>query len=159
METERLPRQVIARHPHDAAELLEFSPSPLAAPAGEVRVSSVVLWLAALSGPVLWALHLMLMYPGVEVACRLRTPAPLYALSGTLFAGVALGGLVNWRYLRYMGGLNGATMPRRVRFMATAGLLGAILFMVLIAGVTLPVFFDDPCQLQGRRRPTLIPFL
>ena len=120
---------------------------------------NLVLWLSALSGPVSWAVHLMLMYPGVEIACRFRTEVPLYALSAFLFGTAALGALVNWRYLRYMQGLNGATTSRRVRFMATAGLLGAILFMILIIAGTLPVLFDDPCQLQGRRRPTLIPYL
>jgi hypothetical protein len=159
METERLPRQVTARRPQDPARLLEFSPDPVAPAAREVRVSNVVLWLAALSGPVSWAVHLMLMYPGTEVACRFQTAVPLYVLSAVLFGTAALGGLVNWRYLGVIRGLNGATMPRRVRFMATAGLLGAVLFLILIAAGTLPVVFDDPCQLQGRRRPTLIPFL
>jgi hypothetical protein len=159
MDVERLPRDVRTRRPQDPAGLLEFSPDPVAPAPHEVRVSNVVLWLAALSGPVSWAVHLMLMYPGTEVACRVQTPVPLYILSAVFLGAAALGGLVNWRYLTYMRGWNGGTTPRRVRFMATAGLLGAALFLVLIVAGTLPVAFDDPCQLQGRRRPTLIPFL
>jgi hypothetical protein len=159
MDVEGLPAHAQARRPSDPAQLLEFSPRPIAPPSGEVQVSSVILWLAALSGPVSWAIHLMLMYPGVEVACRWQTTVPLYALSAFLFGVTAVGGLVNWSYLNRMRALNGATMPRRVRFMATAGLLGCGLFLILIIAGTLPVLFDDPCQLQGRRRPTLIPFL
>lgn len=157
--SDSMPASVAARRPADPARLTEFGQDPIAPPVGEIRVSNLVLWLATMSGPVLWALHLMLMYPGVEIACRFQTTVPLYALSAVLFAAVVLGGLVNWMYLRYMRRFDGATAARRVRFMATAGLLGCVLFGLLILGGTLPVFFDDPCQLQGRRRPTLIPFL
>jgi hypothetical protein len=159
MNSDAMPAAAAARRPTDPARLTEFGQDPIAPPAGEVRVNNLVLWLATMSGPVSWALHLMLMYPGVEVACRFQTTMPLYALSAVLFGTTALGGLVNWMYLRYMQRLDGATTARRVRFMATAGLLGCVLFGILIIGGTLPVFFDDPCQLQGRRRPSLIPFL
>ena len=48
---------------------------------------------------------------------------------------------------------------RRVRFQAHFGVWSAVLFVILIAGGTLPVLFDDPCQLPGRRPLTLVPHL
>jgi hypothetical protein len=155
---EHLPADAAARRPRPG-ESLEFSPAPLRPPQGEVRVRNLGLWLAALGGPVSWAIHLMVVYPLVEVACRFQTMLPLYGASAVLLASAGAAGLVNWGYLRGLRGQNGATTPRRIRFMATAGLAGAILFMILIVAGTLPMFFDDPCQLPGRRRPTLIPFI
>lgn len=159
MSLDAMPGPAAARRPTDPAQLIEFGEHPLTPPAAELRVNNLVLWLATMSGPVAWAIHLMLMYPGVEIACRFQTNVPLYGLSIVLFGATAIGGLVNWRYLRYVQEKDAATAARRIRFMATAGLLGCVLFGILIAGGTLPVFFDDPCQLQGRRRPSLIPFL
>jgi hypothetical protein len=153
------PAEAVARRPRSPELLLEFSPYPLRPPDEPLRVSSIWLWFGALGGPVFWALHLVLVYPLVEVACRFQTMVPLYAASVVLFAAVAAAGLVSWGYLRRMQRHDGATAARRVRFMATVGVAFAILFMILIAGGTLPMFFDDPCQLQGRRRPTLVPFL
>lgn len=159
MSMDAMPREAAARRPRAPGELIEFSPDPLARPREDVRINNVVLWLAALGGPVSWAVHLVLMYPGVEVACRAGSAAPLYSLSALMSGTAALAGAVNWRYLRAMRSRNGATMPGRVRFMATAGLIGAVLFLLGIAAGTLPVLFDDPCQLPGRRRTPLIPFL
>jgi hypothetical protein len=149
-----------APYPSLSGRLLEFSPQPVGpAEAARVPVGNVRLWFGALGGPVAWAIHLMVMYPLVEIACRFETSAPLYAASVVLFGAAALAGLTSWLTLRLMRGRNGATVPRRVRFMASFGAMAAVLFMVFIVGGTLPVFFDDPCQLQGRRRPTLLPHL
>jgi hypothetical protein len=138
--------------------LLDYSPQPLTPPeAARVPVSNVALWFGALGGPISWATHLMVMYPLVEVGCRLQSKAPLYAASAFFFVVALLAALVSGQYVRRMRGQNGATVPRRIRFMASAGFLSAVLFMIVIVGMTLPVLFDDPCQLQGQRRPTLFP--
>ncbi len=150
-----------AHHRHPAGRLLEVSPEPVRRrdEAPEIPVGNLWLWLSALGGPVAWAIHLMVMYPLVEVACRWQTTLPLYITSAVLFLGATLAGLMCWYTLRLLRGRNGATVPRRARFMASTGLMGAVLFAILIVGGTVPVFFDDPCQLQGRRRPTLLPHL
>lgn len=152
--------QAAPRDPHLAERLLELSPEPIGRDeTRQVPVGSVRLWFGALGSPIAWAIHLMTMYPLVELACRWQTAMPLYAVSALLFSVAALAGMVSWHILRLMRRRNGATVPRRVRFMASAGLMAAVLFGVAIGGGTLPVFFDDPCQLQGRRRPTLLPHL
>ena len=140
--------------------LTEASAAALESPAGGVPpVGPVRLWFAALGSPIAWATHLMVMYPLVEVACRWQTSLPLYASSGLLFAVAGLAGVVSWGAVRAMRAHNGATVPRRMRFMARFGVWSAVLFLILIAGGTLPVLFDDPCQLPGRRPATLIPHL
>lgn len=142
------------------ANLLEASPhavGPIDAP--ELPVSRAALWFGALGSPIAWATQLMLMYPLVELACRQRSAVPLYITSGILFAVAGVAGLASWRAVQAMRAHNGATIPRRVRFQAHFGVWSAVLFLILIAGVTLPVLFDDPCQLPGRRPPTLIPHL
>lgn len=141
--------------------LLEFSPRPVTPPeAARLDVSNLLLWFGAMGAPVSWAIHLMVVYPFVELACRWGSGAPLYAASAVLFGSAALAGLVSWRYVRYMRGHNGATVPRRVRFMARAGLYASVLFMLAILAGTLPVVFDDPCQLQGGPRGrTVLPHL
>jgi len=140
--------------------LLEASARP-AGPDDEpdLPVSGGALWFGALGGPIAWATQLMLMYPLVELACRQRSALPLYVTSGVLFAVAAAAGLVSWRALQAMRQCNGATIPRRVRFHARFGVWSAVVFLILIAGGTLPVLFDDPCQLPGRRPATLIPHL
>lgn len=143
-----------------SGRLLEFSPQPIGpAEADQVRVSNVLLWFGALGAPIAWAIHLVAVYFLTEVACRFETKLPLYGASALLFAVATLAGLVCWYYLRYMRQRNGATVPRRIRFMATAGLAGAILFMVAIAGGTLPMIVDDPCQLPGRRPASVLPHI
>jgi hypothetical protein len=140
--------------------LLEFSPHPVGPQeASRVPISNMMLWFGALGPPIAWAIHLMTMYPLVEVACRLQSTLPLYGMSAVLVLMNAAAGLVSWYYLRFMRTRNGATVPRRVRFMARAGLAASALFMIVIVAQTLPVFFDDPCQLQGRRAPSVLPHL
>jgi hypothetical protein len=156
---DQLPAEVVARRPHDPERLLEFSPYPLRTPDPDVRVSNLWLWFGALGGAISWALHLMFVYFLVEVACSFQTMLPLYGASVVLGATAIAAGLVSWRYMRAMRHHTAATTSRRVQFMGFAGVAGAMLFLILIVGGTLPMFFDDPCQLQGRRRPTLIPFL
>jgi hypothetical protein len=125
----------------------------------DLPVSPAALWFGALGSPIAWATQLMLMYPLVELACRQRSAVPLYITSAILFAVAVAAGLVSWRAAQTMRAHNGATVPRRVRFQAHFGVWSAVLFVILIAAGTLPVLFDDPCQLPGRRPPTLVPHL
>jgi hypothetical protein len=143
---------------HDA--LLEPSASAMGPEAAaDLPVGPVALWFGALGSPIAWAVQLMLMYPLVELACRWQTSLPLYVTSGSLFGVALLAGLVSWRSVRAMARHNGATVPRRARFMGRFGLWSGVLFVILIAGGALPVVFDDPCQLPGRRPPTVLPHL
>jgi hypothetical protein len=143
-----------------SSRLHEFSPTLVSPLEGrQLQVNNLLMWGGVLGGPIAWFVHLLLMYPLVELACRRSSESPLVTASAVLFATAALAGLSSYRYVRYMRQYDGDTVPRRVRFMATAGCVAALLFMVLIVGGTLPVLFDDPCQLQGRRVRSLLPHL
>ncbi len=142
------------------SRLHEFSPTLVSPREGQhLQVNNVRLWGGVLGGPLAWFAHLMLMYPLVELACRRSSVLPLVTASAVLFVTATLAGISSYRYVRYMREHDGHTVPRRVRFMAAAGCMAALLFMVLIAGGTLPLLFDDPCQLQGRRVRSLLPHL
>jgi hypothetical protein len=139
-------------HEEGTARAIEWSDEPLAVPGTHPDPGPLRLWFGFLGAPVSWFLHLMVIYPLVEVACRWATDLPLYGLSVVLLAVSALAGLVSWRSLQVVRRRNGATTPRRVRFMARGGLAASALFTLAIGAGTLPVVFDDPCQLQGGPR-------
>jgi hypothetical protein len=155
------PRETVVMQDSAPARTLDFSPEPLSPPGTAVPDPGPLrLWFGVLGAPVSWMLQLLVIYPLVELACRWATDLPLYVLSLVLFAVAALAGLVSWRSLQTVRHRNGATMPRRIRFMARAGLASSALFALAIGAGTLPVAFDDPCQLQGGPRGrTVLPHL
>jgi hypothetical protein len=113
------------------------------------------LWFGTLGAALAWFVHLIVVYVLVPVTCRIGGPALMYIASAVL-AGVAIAaGLVAWQSWRQMsdearGNLIGEMEGSRKGFMLYAGLLASGVFLLAILLATIPMFFLNPCTMEGR---------
>jgi hypothetical protein len=114
------------------------------------QTSAVAELLLCFAGPLLWALHLFVLYGGVTLAC-LSTTAPnstafqAFALVTTLLAVAAIAALIGWQLAR-MGRYAGA--GHRVdgaRFLRAISILLALAGLLAIVWGVLPVLVLPTC--------------
>jgi hypothetical protein len=120
-------------------------------------------WLALLGGPVLWVLHIGLRYPLVPVSCEAGSEWPLHVVSIACTLGSIAVVAVAWRTLRDarrdVGARSGVGdepddpvtgSPERRRlfriaFLARAGLVTSLVFLLVIVAEALTTIWHDPC--------------
>ena len=113
------------------------------------------MWFGTFGAAAAWFVHLIVVYVLVPVTCAVGGPALMYGASAAL-GGVAAGaGLVAWQSWRRMseearGDLVGDMEGSRVGFMLYGGLLASGVFLLAILLATIPIFFLDPCTMEGR---------
>jgi hypothetical protein len=113
------------------------------------------LWFGTLGAAVAWFLHLTISYVLVPVTCALGGQG-LMAVASVLLVGVAVAsGFVAWQSWRAMGEaergqLVGEMEGTRQGFMLYAGLLASGVFLLAILLAIIPMFFLNPCTMEGR---------
>ena len=120
-----------------------------------VEPSGFQLWFGTAGAAVAWFVHLNLAYMLVPFTCALGGRTLLY-IATVLLAGVAIAaGVVAWGQWRQMseeerGNLVGEMEGSRQGFMLYSGLLASGVFLLAILLATLPIFFLNPCTMEGR---------
>lgn len=112
---------------------------------------------AALSGPILWALHFLLVYVGVSLACAAGwgetalagMPGINLLLIG--FSLIVLGAMLLrarslLRWLRRLGDEAAGDEQRGERFRGALALLLYLLSFIAVVWISLPLFVIPPCQ-------------
>lgn len=113
--------------------------------ADPIPIRNGALWFAALGSPIAWAVHLVVIYPLVPVACRAGGTLSIWIVSFACAAIAVASGAVAFRHRNHRGGAE----EERARFMARAGLAASVLFLAIIVAETVPVLFASPCALVG----------
>jgi hypothetical protein len=113
------------------------------------------LWFGVSGAAVAWFAHLNIVYILVPVVCAAGGIVLMYIASLVLAVVALAAGLVsltNWRKMsaEEQGNLIGEMEGSRVGFMYYAGLLAAGIFLLAIIMQTIPIFFLNPCTMQGR---------
>lgn len=114
-------------------------------------VSQVGLWVVLLGPPVIWAVRFGVAYVLAPHACRADALVLLHALTVVALAAVAAVGVLAWRYLRLAGQAEAVPpeVTQRTRFIALVGLLGSLLFTVVIVAEGSGSVMIDPCTAWG----------
>lgn len=116
------------------------------------------LWFGVAAGPIVWAIHLVLVYALVSLACNWRffsftmlgVPGIVVILTAvTLVMGaiVLYAGLLsrrNWRLIQEEERLHGRREERHY-FLAYSGLLLSALFLLAMLVALIPAFVLGPC--------------
>lgn len=119
------------------------------------NATSAWLWFGALGGAIAWAVHLVVLYPLVDVACATGSVLLLHAVTALTLAVALAAALSCRRFGRVSRGGSGEpagdgdARPRqrsRTEFMARAGLWLDVLFAVAIVAEWIPVLLLDPCK-------------
>lgn len=113
------------------------------------------LWFGTLGAAVAWFVHLVVVYVLVPVTCALGGMTLMIVASIVLGGVAAAAGFVAWQSWHRLGdeargNLIGEMEGSRKGFMLFAGLLGSGVFLWAILLATLPIFFLNPCTMQGR---------
>ncbi len=109
------------------------------------------LWFGVLGGPVGWSIQTLIGSELDEIACSPGASAPgvvepvVLAVSAVCFAITILAGVMSWRCLRAASGRDD-TNGRRASWMARAGVLTSIFFVIAIFQGFLPSLFLSSCQ-------------
>jgi hypothetical protein len=120
---------------------------------------SLLLWFGVLTGPGAWTIMLLVNYSLEEViSCTAGAATPglilgfgvksIILILNTVLAAVTLvAGLVSFRCHRLLtrGGIKNAT-GERAQWMAVAGIMFSILFLVIIVISSAPPFLLDVCE-------------
>lgn len=116
------------------------------------------LWFSVAVGPIVWAIHLVVVYAMVSLACNWRFFSfTVLGVSGIIFiltvvtlvmgAIVLYGGLLAWRNRRFIeeeAQLHGRREERHY-FLAYSGVLLSALFFLVILVSLIPAFVLGPC--------------
>lgn len=113
------------------------------------------LWFGTLGAAAAWFTHLIVVYVLVPVVCAVSGPGAMLVASGLLSGIAAAAGVVAWQSWRQLnveerGDLVGEMEGSRKGFMLYAGLLASGVFLLAILLATLPIFFLNPCTMEGR---------
>lgn len=103
-----------------------------------------ILFSTFLGPPVLWATHLQIIYPTVDLACLHGITWPFYVSATVTLALTILAGASGQHQRRHPRGNTDAERERS-RFLGTLGLANAAIFAVLIAAQTAALFVFEPC--------------
>ena len=113
------------------------------------------LWFGTLGAAVAWFTHLIVVYVLVPVTCAVSGPGAMIVASLLLSGIAAAAGVVAWQSWREMsaeerGDLVGEMEGSRKGFMLYGGLLASGVFLLAILLATIPIFFLNPCTMEGR---------
>ncbi|MFP4346073.1 MAG: hypothetical protein ACLFU8_15360 [Anaerolineales bacterium] len=113
------------------------------------------LWFGTFGAAGAWFVHLVVVYVLVPVTCALSGPILMYVASALLIGVAVAAGLVAWSSWRQLseearGNLIGEMEGSRKGFMLYAGLLASGVFLLAILMATIPIFFLNPCTMEGR---------
>lgn len=113
------------------------------------------LWFGTLGAAGAWFTHLVVVYVLVPVTCTLGGPTLMFAASALLAGVAALSGFTAWQSWRQLslearGNLIGEMEGSRIGFMLYGGLLASGVFLLAILLATIPIFFLNPCTMEGR---------
>lgn len=113
------------------------------------------LWFGTLGAAVAWFTHLIVVYVLVPVTCAVSGPGAMIVASFLLSGIAAAAGAVAWHSWRQMsaeerGDLVGEMEGSRKGFMLYGGLLASGVFLLAILLATIPIFFLNPCTMEGR---------
>jgi hypothetical protein len=104
---------------------------------------------AFLAGPAAWGLNLMVNYSLVKPACAAGSPLVLTAVSVAALAVTCAGAVGSWRCwlkLRDVGTTEGGRIVDRSYFVALAGIVLNLFFVLLISVSVVPHFVLSPCE-------------
>jgi hypothetical protein len=105
------------------------------------------LWACWMAGPIAWFAHMVAVYALADWACQGRGLLSLHLATAAGFLVAALGGRGCWARRRRVPRESADPREVRERFMATQGLLAALLFSSIILVQWITVFVLDPCPL------------
>lgn len=113
------------------------------------------LWFGTVGAAAAWFTHLIVVYVLVPVTCAVSGPGAMLVASVLLAGVAAAAGLVAWESWRQLtpeerGELVGEMEGSRKGFMLYAGLLASGVFLLAILMATIPIFFLNPCTMEGR---------
>lgn len=107
-----------------------------------------LLWTGWAIGPLVWILHLSVVYLLAPWACESGSDTPLYVVTAIALA-LALGGiLLNWTLWARAGRQwadDAAGPTPRSRFMSLVGLLSNTLFLFVILAQGIPIVILGAC--------------
>lgn len=121
----------------------------------EEEPKALRLWFGTFGAAAAWFTHLIVVYVLVPVTCAVSGPGAMLVASVLLSAVAAGAGLVAWGSWRQLtpeerGELVGEMEGSRKGFMLYAGLLASGVFLLAILLATIPIFFLNPCTMEGR---------
>jgi hypothetical protein len=100
----------------------------------------IVLWFAAVVGPVAWFADLLISYAVIPGPHRPRDAGPLLAISAVALVLGGAGLLIAWRALRERE----VSSAPRPRFLAHSGIALSVLSMALVIATALPTLMLIP---------------
>jgi hypothetical protein len=106
------------------------------------------LWFGLLGGPSAVLANVIIGYPAVDRACVSNSSIVLHVLTLMFLAITVLAGVISWRLRQQAGtwpGTAGGVLPRS-RFMATLGILAAVVSAFAIILQWIPIFFLGACH-------------
>ena len=107
------------------------------------------LWGALLSGPIAWAIDLVLSYSLVQWTCGGGPPVVLHLVTLFSLALIAGGAFAAWRALAVVPDgtpRDGSEPDQRGRFMAVLALLMCALFATVVVAAAIPRWILDACH-------------
>jgi hypothetical protein len=110
--------------------------------------TSLALWFGLLGGPSAVLANVIIGYPAVDRACVSNSSIVLHVLTLMFLAITVLAGVISWRLRQQAGtwpGTAGGVLPRS-RFMATLGILAAVVSAFAIILQWIPIFFLGACH-------------
>ncbi|MCB5187501.1 hypothetical protein LG200_05705 [Methylobacillus caricis] len=118
-----------------------------------------LLWICIIAGPVSWGMQLSVAYPILDWSCREEQLIPVHIVSAIAFLMAASSAYLSWHNLQLhktlarinetpeshkRGSESESEMPPR-QFMALAGFMLSLFFLLVIVIQWLPVLLLDPC--------------
>lgn len=123
-------------------------------------MSSRLLWFGALGGPAAWTVQLVLNYSLEEwFACSpsattrgevvgLQVPTAAVVTSAVLGAVAVLAGLVSFSCYRKIRNDPGDDVSSRAKWMALAGIMNSVLYLIVILASFGPPLLLDVCEVS-----------
>lgn len=122
-------------------------------------ISPIALGYSILVGPILWAIHFLLVYMIAEFGCRANFNNLTYfssegirtfisVLTVVCVIGVVSGGIIAYRSWGTLqtNGEGDSPIKERVQFLVTMGMFLSVLFILSIVFTAVPTFFLNVCD-------------
>lgn len=112
-------------------------------------ITPLPLWTGILTGPIVWAVDLLVRYAAVKWSCHTGRVWYFDALTVASLALVTFAMVVAWNALRQTSSdepIDGGMPRQRARFMAILGLTISSLFALQIAAASIPNWVLDACR-------------
>lgn len=103
------------------------------------------LWLAMVGSPAIWLIQFQTIYMLVYPACGSHHNAVINATCAGFFLCIAVIAIVAWR--NWSNAHPAETAGRTRRFMAMAGVLVSLLFLIVVIAQWIAALMIDPCPI------------